>query len=78
MPSDIAQTEQIVTEVNDRHLCGKPAKSLSSRQTKNQPQGKISIGVISFEAHISEINLKKPTTLPELIKLVLGGGGGGY
>ena len=24
MPSDIAQTEQIVTEVNDRLLCGKP------------------------------------------------------
>ena len=25
LPSDIAQTEQIVTEVNDRRLCGKPA-----------------------------------------------------
>ena len=25
LPSDIAQTEQIVTEVNDRRLCGKPS-----------------------------------------------------
>ena len=25
LPSEFAQTEQIVTEVNDRRLCGKPA-----------------------------------------------------
>ena len=25
LPSDIAHTEQIVAEVNDRRLCGKPA-----------------------------------------------------
>ena len=36
MPSDIAQTEQIVTEVNDRRLCGKAALLIVNLKNDHQ------------------------------------------